>query len=83
MRWSAKQKNRFCNGYFVAYTSSVICSFLANASCVLRNARSAALTVHRTVIHYRRLRFAYLKGKPWCAIYVKYKGFGGSKYWGL
>ena len=27
-------------------------------SC-LRAARSAALTVHRTVIHYRRLRFAY------------------------
>ena len=27
----------------------------------LRRARSAALTVHRTVIHYRRLRFAY----PW------------------
>ena len=25
----------------------------------LRAARSAALTVHRTVIHYRRLRFAY------------------------
>ena len=25
----------------------------------LRAARSAALTVHRTVIHYRQLRFAY------------------------
>jgi len=25
----------------------------------LRAARSAALTVHRTVIHYRRLRYAY------------------------
>ena len=52
------------NGYFVAYTTSVICSFLANASFALRSDRSAALTVHRTVIHYRRLRFAYLKEKP-------------------
>ena len=31
-------------------------------SCALRSTRSAALTVHRTVIHYRRLRFAYLGG---------------------
>ena len=30
----------------------------------MRSDRSAALTVHRTVIHYRRLRFAYLKEKP-------------------
>ena len=29
------------------------------AASSLRRARSAALTVHRTVIHYRRLRFAY------------------------
>ena len=33
-------------------------------SCVLRHTRSSALTVHRTVIHYRRLRFAYLEEKP-------------------
>ena len=52
------------NDYFVAYTTSVICSSLANASFALRSDRSAALTVHRTVIHYRRLRFAYLKEKP-------------------
>ena len=32
-------------------------AFSADSS--LRQARSTALTVHRTVIHYRRLRFAY------------------------
>ena len=34
-----------------------------SATCALRSARSAALTVHRTVIHYRRLRFAYPGGR--------------------
>ena len=29
------------------------------ADSSLRRARSAALAVHRTAIHYRRLRFAY------------------------
>ena len=32
---------------------------LCSGDSRLRAARSAALTVHRTVIHYRRLRFAY------------------------
>jgi len=31
----------------------------------LRSPRSAALTVHRTVIHYRRLRFAYPGRSDW------------------
>ena len=33
------------------------------ATCTLRSARSAALTAHRAVIHYRRLRFAYPGGR--------------------
>ena len=35
----------------------------ASAATRLRASRSVALTVHRTVIHYRRLRFAYPLGK--------------------
>ena len=31
-------------------------------ACALRSTRLAALTVHRTVIHYRQLRFAYPGG---------------------
>ena len=42
------------------YTSSVT----FDDSCALRSTRSAALTAHRAVIHYRGLRFAYLKEKP-------------------
>ena len=38
---------------------------LRSATFALRSDRSAALTVHRTVIHFRRLRFAYLKGKAY------------------
>ena len=47
-------------------------------SC-LRAARSAALTVHRTVIHYRRLRFAYPpRGRLWgAAMMGEWGGFGG------
>ncbi len=43
------------------YTSSVACGDSCLA-CGL--GQVAALTVHRTVIHYRALRFATLKGKP-------------------
>ena len=35
------------------------CRFYGIFASCLRATRSAALTVHRTVIHYRRLRFAY------------------------
>ena len=36
---------------------------IARPPCALRSALSAALTVHRTVIHSRRLRFAYPGGR--------------------
>ena len=53
-------KGGVMDGCFAAYTTSVT----FGDSCALRSTRSAALTAHRAVIHYRRLRFAYLKEKP-------------------
>jgi len=55
-----------CPSDYCPYSSSVTkmgseVPILATA-CALRSTRLAALTVHRTVIHYRQLRFAYLGG---------------------
>ncbi len=50
--------------YLRGYGSTSISTLISQKSeifdsCALRSARSAALTAHRAVIHYRRLRFAY------------------------
>ena len=38
----------------------------------LRSTPSTALTAHRAIIHYRRLRFAYPKGEGLCAYGAKH-----------
>ena len=52
-RWAAERR---LGGVVTCRENNPSVSF---ADSSLRRARSAALTVHRTVIHYRRLRFAY------------------------
>ncbi len=53
------------------YTLSV-----AYGDSSLRRARSAALTAHRAVIHYRRLRFAYPQRE---SVETSPSGRGGSR----